>query len=260
VSGSELIFYSAIPQALSTAAEMMMKYDTKEYDGVHSCIQRIHVTGGTNGILIDSLRKHRPFTPIFIGRAEDQAFILSVLFGEKKRSLRYLHKDGLIMRHDKNDFAQEAIETAHLGKRIGDYVRILFFSHYVRALPWQYEKIKKTIDPFTGSFVSHIPFTVVGLRMALAASSFFAKQTKEQDREGYEFLKLGIKRVDETIHNLTDDPENLRKNFEREKRGWNIYYDVLDRIEQGIKENDAFSLGLQKKAKKLMQKYKIEQI
>ncbi len=258
--GSQLVFYSTLPQALSTQAEMMMKYDTAEYDGINSCIQRIHVTGGTNGILIKSLRKYRPFTPIFIGRAEDQAYILSVLFSDKKRSLRYVHKDGLIMRHDKHAFAQESIEAAHLGKMIGDYVRILYFSHYVRALPWQYEKIKKTIDPFTGSFVSNIPFTAVSLRMALEATSFFAKQTKEKDEEGFEFLKLGIKRVDETINSLMDDPDNLTKSFEREKRGWDVYYDILDNIEKGLKEKDDFALSLQKKAKKLMEKFKIQQI
>ena len=130
----------------------------------------------------------------------------------------------------------------------------------MRSLPWQYEKIKKTIDPFTGSFVSHIPFTTVCLRMALKATSLFAEKTEEKDLECLEFLKLGIKRVDETINSLTDDPDNLAKSFEREKRGWDIYYDILDNIEQGLKEKDDFALSMQKKAKKLMEKFKIKQI
>ena len=96
-------------------------------DGKIECIQRIHGTGGTNGILVDSLRKHRPFTPSLIGRAEDQSYILSVLMnpGEK---LAYVHKDGLIMRHDKEAFAADAIKAASFGNLIGDYIRTLYFS------------------------------------------------------------------------------------------------------------------------------------
>jgi hypothetical protein len=68
----EHIFFAVLPQAVSTRAEMMTRYNTSRFDGVATCIQRVHVTGGTNGILIDSLSQHRPFTPSFIGRAEDQ--------------------------------------------------------------------------------------------------------------------------------------------------------------------------------------------
>ncbi len=250
--GSQYIFYSGLPQALSTEAEMMLRYDTPLFDGKEFCIQRIHVTGGTNGIMIESLRKHRPFTPSFIGRAEDQAYILSVLFDDKS-SLRYVHKDGLIMRHDKHAFAQESIEAAHLGKMVGDYVRILYFSYYVKALPWDEAKIKDAINPFTGSFVSHIPFTVVALRMALEATSFFEKEDAE---EGDAFLKLGVQRVDETITLLSDD-DYLSQCFQDEKRGWDNYYDILDAVEKGLDEREAFALSLEAKTRALMQDFKI---
>jgi hypothetical protein len=59
----ELIFFSTLPQAVSTEAEMMTRYNSSLVNGKNRCIQRIHVTGGTNGILVDSLRKFRPFTP-----------------------------------------------------------------------------------------------------------------------------------------------------------------------------------------------------
>ena len=250
--GSQLVFYSALPQALSTQAEMMLRYEGAEFDGVGHCIQRIHVTGGTNGIMIESLRKHRPFTPTFIGRAEDQAYILSVLFDDKS-SLRYVHKDGLIMRHDKHAFAQESIDAAHLGKMIGDYIRILYFSYYAKSLPWDDAKIKDAIDPFTGSFVSHLPFTVVALRMALEAATFFEK---EDSSEGDAFLKLGIQRVDETIALLSDD-DYLSQCFQDEKRGWDDYYDILDAIEKGLGEREEFALSLESKARTLIQNFKI---
>jgi hypothetical protein len=129
LSPDEHIFFSVLPQALSTEAEMMARYAEGKLDGKTRCLQRVHVTGGTTGIRVESLRRHRPFTPSFIGRAEDQAYLLSV-FDSPSPRLAYVHKDGLIMRHDKKAFVQEAIESAQLGKLVGDYVRILHLSAY----------------------------------------------------------------------------------------------------------------------------------
>ncbi|MFH1082877.1 MAG: hypothetical protein V1751_05755, partial [Pseudomonadota bacterium] len=169
IQGDEWIFFSPLPQSISTEAEMMTRYPHESLYGWGNCIHRIHVTGGTCGILVDSLKRHRPFTPSFIGRAEDQAYLLSVLFNESGGSLRYVHKEGLIMRHDKEAFAGEAIESAHIGKLIGDYARILLFSQYAGVLSWPVKRIKELLDPFTGCFISHIPITVVYLRLALRA-------------------------------------------------------------------------------------------
>ncbi len=255
IKGDEWIFFSRLPQALSTEAEMMTRYGDDPFNGQDQCIQRIHVTGGTCGILVGSLRRHRPFTPGFIGRAEDQAYILSVLFQEPAGNLRYVHKDGLIMRHDKEGFAIEAIKSAHTGKLIGDYVRTLMFSHYARALPWPVEKTKRCIDPFTGCFVSHIPFTVVYLRLALQGALSF-NEGKPDD--GFELLQMGAHRLRGIIRELTNRPDSLKKRYFAEKKAWNLYYDILDRIENGLKEGDPFAFDMRAKAKKLIEDCEID--
>ncbi|GBD97756.1 MAG TPA: hypothetical protein ENG83_12965 [Nitrospirae bacterium] len=257
IKGDELIFFSALPQALSTEAEMMTRYTDGLFDGKNQCIQRIHVTGGTSGILVDSLRKYQPFTPTFIGRAEDQSYILSVLFEGNQNKLRYVHKAGLIMQHDKEAFAWEAIKMSATGKLIGDYIRILMFSYYVKALPWSFEKTKDIIDPFTGCFVSRIPLTVVYLRFALKAASFFNESSDEKKQQGFEFLQSGIRRLHETIRKLTKEPNPLIEQFRKEKQAWNIYYEVLASVETEIKRSDAFALELQEKAKSLVETCKI---
>ncbi|MFV2065207.1 MAG: hypothetical protein ACC726_17080, partial [Chloroflexota bacterium] len=89
----EYVFYSVLPQAISTRAEMMERYDGPSIDGIARALERIHVTGGTNGIRVDALRRHRPFTPSFVGRAEDQAYILSIL-GRPGPRLAYAHAAG----------------------------------------------------------------------------------------------------------------------------------------------------------------------
>jgi len=244
------VFISGLPQALSTEAEMMTRYGG-EIDGKNECIQRVHVTGGTNGILVDSLRRHRPFTPVFIGRAEDQAYLMSVMFAKPEGNLRYVHKDGLIMRHDKEAFAGEAMRAASLGKLIGDYTRVLWFSYYARALPWPVADTKALLDPFTGCFISHIPFTVVFLRMALKAASFFAAGSDEKTEEGVKFLRMGARRLGRVISYLNADTNPLVEEYEKERRVWNAYYDTLDRLEEGLKNAEPFAISIREKARAL---------
>lgn len=234
----EYIFYSSLPQALSTEAEMMTKYGSQVLDGTKNCISRIHVTGGTNGILIRSLKKYRPFTPSFIGRAEDQAYLMSVLTGEKIR-LAYAHKDGLIMRHDKEAFAQEAIESARMSKLIGDYIRILYFSKYGSILPGGVEEIKKQLDPFTGCFISKIPFTIVYLRFCLKAAQLFKSNSME---DGFDLIVNGSERIKKAI-DFTSGNE-MKNVFEKEQKAWKLYYDTLDAIEEALARNDDFALEL----------------
>ena len=256
-SADELIFFSTLPQALSTEAEMMTRYTHNDLDGRSHCVQRIHVTGGTCGILTDSLRRYRPFTPTFIGRGEDQAYILSVLFDHSQRNLRYVHKDGLIMRHDKEAFAGDAIKMAASGKLISDYIRTLMFSYYARALPWSFEEIKDAIDPFTGCFVSQIPLTVVCLRFALKAASLFTGTSDYTNHQGFEFLHTGVRRLHDTIRRLTENPDPLIDLFRKEKKGWHLFYEILDRAEEGIKNSDHFALDLKEKANDLIRDCKI---
>ncbi|MBS1257981.1 MAG: hypothetical protein MAG551_01034 [Candidatus Scalindua arabica] len=252
--GEDSVFCSKIPQSLSTVSEMMTRYNKHDIDGNSSCISRIHVTGGTNGILIESLRKYRPFTPVFIGRAEDQAYILSALFSKDGESaLRYLHKDGLVLRHDKQAFAGEAIKAAAIGKAVGDYERILFFSYYARILPWEIEEIKSIIDPFTGSFVSQIPLNLAYLRLALKAAELFATKEEGNEYKGLELIETGSRRLRASIQEVSmGDGEGLKERYKREKTVWDLYYDILEQIENAMREGDHFAIELQERAKKLI--------
>jgi hypothetical protein len=244
--GSEWIFFSRLPQAVSTEAEMMTRYGKPPLDGLRRVIQRVHVTGGTTGILVDQLRKYRPFTPGFVGRAEDQAYLLSELGQYGGKPLRSLHKDGLIMRHDKEAFAEEAIQAAAMGKKVGDYIRILIFSAYAGAIHDDVEFIKREVDPFTGCFISRLPMTIVYLRFAMDVASLFHRG---KEREAMELEKMGIKRIGDMVQEITEQKNMFRNRFEREKRGWNLYYDILDRVEQGLEKGDSLALDLQRKAR-----------
>ncbi len=244
----ECVFFSRLPQSLSTEAEMMTRYDTDTLDGAANCIQRIHVTGGMNGILVDSLRQHRPFTPSFIGRAEDQAYLLSALSASADR-LAYAHKPGLIMRHDKEAFAQEAIAAAHVGQLIGDYERILNFSAYAKAIAGDKRTVKSVIDPFTGCFVSTIPTTVAYLRFALKCASLFQEGSTDQ---AVQFVTLGTKRVAAALSFVSGENSGLLRKYERERRGWDLYYDTLSALETALKDNNALAVTLRSRAREMV--------
>ena len=253
LSPDEYIFYSVLPQALSTEAEMMTRYQTLKLDGVRKCIHRIHVTGGTNGILVDSLRRYRPFTPSFIARAEDQAYILSTI-SRPGPNLRYVHQDGLIMRHDKEGFAQDAIKSAYIDKLIGDYARIILMSSYAKVVSEDIEGLKNLIDPFTGCFISKIPVTIVFLRFCLKAASLFYQG---KDKQGIDFLKSGSRQIMKSLNFAYDEKSTLKQHFEKERLGWDLYYDTLSAIEEALKDNDPFAMDLQKKAQSIIYKQRI---
>ncbi|MDO8835038.1 MAG: hypothetical protein Q7V01_05555, partial [Vicinamibacterales bacterium] len=209
IAPDEFVFFSRLPQALSTEAEMMTRYASGAVpDGRRTCLERIHVTGGTNGILVDRLRRFRPFTPSFVGRAEDQAYVLSVL-GTGER-LGYLHASGLFMRHDKEGFAREAMALAKAGKEVGDYVRILVFSAYARALGPGLGGVKAVVDPFTGCFISTLPVTVVLLRFALRTASLFAAGKRE---EALEFVRTGVPQLREGLEITGGHPSALGRAY-----------------------------------------------
>lgn len=251
-NGEALAFYSPLPMGISSRAEMMARYDDSTLDGIRTCIHRIHVTGGTTAALIESIRNYRPFTPTFIGRAEDQAYLLGSLFTKSAANLRYLHKPGLIMRHDKAVFAGEAIEGAKLGKYLGDLVRTLYFSYYVRALPWPPMQTKKIIDPFTGCFASRLPFTLVYLRLSFHLAEIFAHDDERLNGEGVQLLKQAVDRLEGVIGELSEEPNPLIKKFGREKEGWDLFYDLLERLEEALAEGDAFALDLREHARNLV--------
>ena len=249
IDGEGWIFCSSLPQAVSTEAEMMCRYRTGDLNGRERCIQRVHVTGGTCGILVEDLRRFRPFTPGFIGRAEDQAFLLSVLSETSGERLRYAHKDGFMMRHDKETLASEAIRSARIGKLVGDYIRILMFSYYARGLPGSVQHTKHLLDPFTGCFISYMPITVVGLRFALKGASLFQAGETEAGRD---LLQMGTRRLREVITELAETRNPLKERFLNEKKAWGLFFDLLDKVEADLKTGDPFALELKRRASNLM--------
>ncbi len=201
----EQLFCARWPQALSTEEEIMSKRDD---------LQRVHVTGGTNGILIDALYKYRPYTPTFIHRAEDQAFILSALANPiNGQYLVYSHQPGLIMRHDKEAFAGRAMQVAESDKGLADIERVLLFSYYAKYHPMGLDSLKEKLYPFTGTFISQTPVTLALIRFLLEGSFRNA-----------EYLDSGAIRLTKCLNYCKN---SLKEEVISNQNGWNEYYQTL---------------------------------
>jgi hypothetical protein len=197
------------------------------------------------------LRRHRPFTPTFIGRAEDQAYLLSVLFAGPA-PLRYVHSAGLIMRHDKEAFAGLAIEAAKVGRFVGDLVRTLYFSHYVKTLPWPDDQIKQTIDPFTGCFASHIPTTLVALRLTLRVGELLTDDDQAAATEALDLMEMAAERLDPLIERLRETPQALSDELDTQRAGWDLFYDLLSVLERALAEGDQQAFAIRDVARQLV--------
>ena len=71
-------------------------------------------------------------------------------------------------------------------------------------------------------------------------------------------LKLGQIRLDKIIRDFVCTPDPLKERYRTEKVVWDTYYNVLDKVEDGLKKDDPFALELRKKAKKLIKDCKLE--
>ncbi len=50
----------------------------------------------------------------------------------------------------------------------------------------------------------------------------------------------------------------LGERFQKEKKAWNIFYDLLDKVEEGLERGDPFALDLKEKAKELIKTSEID--
>jgi hypothetical protein len=132
---------------------------------------------------------------------------------------------------------------------IGDYVRILYFSAYAKLLSSDISAIKKTMDPFTGCFVSKIPITVVYLRFALKAASLFESG---QHDDAVDFVINGAKRIGSALSFVDGKAALMKRRYETDRLGWHLYYDTLSALKTALQNDDDFALKLQRKARKII--------
>ena len=126
-----------------------------------------------------------------------------------------------------------------VGKQVGDYLRILLFSKYAEALPEAMDSIKSDIDPFTGCFVSRLPITVAMLRFSLKVANLFNQGKTD---EATEFINTGVFQLQEGLDFIQGESSSLQQTYEREKAGWQLFYQALDAAEKALQSGEGWAI------------------
>ena len=209
---------------------------------------RTFVTGGTTGFLIEALERYAPFVDAHVHRAEDQAFLLSVLFDQYDGEiLRYVYFPGLHMIHEKESFASESIKIAEPYKKIHDLERIWSFSHLARALceikGWKFEDVRKTLNFFTASFILPFPGLLALTRFVLSVAGRGGR-----NREDIIYQKEGVTRLGKIAFSQERYYRDTKTRVAKQIKAWRFYYDLMIRLRQSAENKDSFALALKKMA------------
>jgi hypothetical protein len=81
----------------------------------------------------------------------------------------------------------------------------------------------------------------------------FAHDDESVYVEGIQLLKLGVERLEKVIGELNQTPNPLIEKYRQEKEGWDLFYDLLDHLEEDLEQGDAFALNLRDRARKLVE-------
>ena len=65
-------------------------------------------------------------------------------------------------------------------------------------------------------------------------------------------MEAGAGRITEALKFIGGKESRLKRQYIKERLGWNLYYDTLSAIEDGLNRKDDFALKLKKKAEGLI--------
>ena len=126
---------------------------------------------------------------------------------------------------------------------------MLYLTAYAGVVSADKTDLKKILDPFTGCFISKIPATVTLLRFSLKAAALFGENQMEK---GLELVTIGVQQISKAFEFVRGENSALKRQYDNERRGWDVYYDTLDAVEQALENKDPFALELQQKAKAIV--------
>jgi hypothetical protein len=248
--GEAGVFYQGLVQSLITRGEAFppeVQWRALKILNEYPYMRTV-VTGGTTGFLIEALERYAPFVDVHVHRAEDQAYLLSVLFDEYNGNfLRYLYFPGLHMIHEKESFAAESIKIAEPYKKVYDLERIWSFSFLARALceikGWGFEDVKRSLNFFTASFIQPFPGLLALTRFVLSVAGRGGR-----NREDIIYQKEGLKRLSKIAFSQDRYYRETRTRVAKQIKAWRFYYDLMIRLRESAKKGDPFALALKRKA------------
>jgi hypothetical protein len=92
------------------------------------------------------------------------------------------------------------------------------------------------------------------MRFAIKGAGFF--ETSEHEL-GRRFFVENVSRLQHAIDFIAGTPSQLKQQVETERKGWNLFYDVLDHIEIALTQQNEAAILMQQKTKEIIDHTKI---
>ena len=70
--------------------------------------------------------------------------------------------------------------------------------------------------------------------------------------KGLELVTIGTQQISKAFEFIEGENSALKRQYDNERRGWDVYYDTLDAVEQALDSKNPFALELQQKAKAII--------
>ena len=78
-----------------------------------------------------------------------------------------------------------------------------------------------------------------------------------RNEEGMQLIQIGSRRLQHALEFAFGDDKRLHKQVQRERIGWNHYYEILEAVYQDLLKNDPFALEMHQKAQNLIRQFSI---
>ncbi|RMG66563.1 MAG: hypothetical protein D6710_12395, partial [Nitrospirae bacterium] len=66
-----------------------------------------------------------------------------------------------------------------------------------------------------------------------------------------------FRRIGELIRRRKTEPPFIKRQYESEKQGWGLYYDIIDALESALQQDDGFSIKIQEKMHHIVSQCKL---
>ena len=70
--------------------------------------------------------------------------------------------------------------------------------------------------------------------------------------KGLELVTIGVQQISKAFEFIGGENSALKRQYDKERRGWDVYSDTLTAVEQALKNKNPFALELQQKAKAIV--------
>ena len=75
--------------------------------------------------------------------------------------------------------------------------------------------------------------------------------------EATEFIHTGVIQLQDGLDFIQGEPSELQQTYEREKAGWQLFYQALEAVEKSLQAGEPWALEVQKATQKIVENCRV---